>query len=192
MIRSKAEYLACLEADRRANGRPARGLAARIFRRLAFPVLCPDWNWRFIAVLRKTEYYQNCGRSWPGKLYYHYLKRRLCSLQLRLGFEIWPNCIGPGLRLPHAGPILINEACRIGSNFTINICTVIGSHHDRTPVIGDNVVVEPGAVISGGISLADGIVVGANSFVNKSFSEKNITIAGAPARKINERGARPI
>jgi len=192
MIRSKTEYLSCLEADRAANERPPRGIFHKIFRMLLHPLVCQDRTWQFIALLRKTEYYKNCKRSWFGNLCYHALKHRLCKLQFATGFEIWPNCIGPGLRLPHAGPVLINEDCRIGSHFTINICTVIGSHNDQTPVIGNHVVVEPGAVISGGLTLADHIVVGANSFVNKSFLEENITIAGAPARKIKNQGTKPL
>jgi len=190
MIRSKTDYLACLDADREANGRSAPCLLKKISRILLHPLVCQDRIWQFIRLLRKTEYYKNCKQSWIYKPYYHYLKHRLCKFQLLTGFEIWPNCIGPGLYLPHAGPILINEECKIGSRFTINICTVIGSHNDQTPTIGDNVVVEPGAVISGGVTIADSIVIGANSFVNKSFLEQNITIAGAPARKIKDQGSR--
>ena len=45
----------------------------------------------------------------------------------------------------------------------------------------------PGAVIVGDIRIADNIRIGANSFVNKSFLEEGITIAGAPARKISDK-----
>ena len=41
-----------------------------------------------------------------------------------------------------------------------------------------------GAVIIGKIKIADGIKIGANSVVTKSFLEPNITIAGVPAKKI--------
>lgn len=40
----------------------------------------------------------------------------------------------------------------------------------------------------GGVHLANGIAVGANSFVNKSFNEENITIAGSPALKVSTGG----
>jgi len=40
--------------------------------------------------------------------------------------------------------------------------------------------------------IADGIVIGANSVVNKSFTEENITIAGVPAKKINNKGRKDL
>ena len=41
----------------------------------------------------------------------------------------------------------------------------------------------------GGVTLGDRIAVGANAVVNKSFLEPDITVAGAPARKIADHGA---
>ena len=36
--------------------------------------------------------------------------------------------------------------------------------------------------------LRNGIAIGANSLVNKSFEEQNIAIAGCPAKKISNNG----
>ena len=60
-----------------------------------------------------------------------------------------------------------------------------GAKHfiDDAPTIGNNVEIGFGAVIIGKI-IADGIKIGANSVVTKSFLEPNITIAGVPAKKI--------
>jgi serine O-acetyltransferase len=41
----------------------------------------------------------------------------------------------------------------------------------------------------GDITIADGIVIGANSVVNRSFNEPNTRIAGVPAREINKKGS---
>ena len=41
----------------------------------------------------------------------------------------------------------------------------------------------------GGVYITDGIAIGANSLVNKSFYEENIAIAGNPARKISNNGS---
>ena len=57
------------------------------------------------------------------------------------------------------------------------------------PRIGNNVYIGPGAVIDGDIEIADGIAIGANSFVNKSFTEPEITIAGCPAKEISDKGS---
>lgn len=64
--------------------------------------------------------------------------------------------------------------------------------HDAAPTIGDNVYIGPGAKIFGKIQIADGIAIGANAVVNKSFFEQDISIAGVPARKISEEGTRGI
>jgi serine O-acetyltransferase len=169
---------------------PRRSFPSRVVRTLLWPFVRPDYTWKFLTLLRKAEYYENCGRSLPAKAYWRLLKRRLFLMQVRLGFSIWPNTVGPGLCLPHIGPILIHWNCSIGSHFTVNIGAVIGTNTaGETPTIGDNVVVEPGAKIFGAITLANNIVVGANSVVNKSFTEENISIAGVPARKIKDAGA---
>jgi serine O-acetyltransferase len=56
------------------------------------------------------------------------------------------------------------------------------------PKIGNNVFIGPGAVIVGPIEIADGIAIGANSYVDRSFTEPDITIAGVPARKVSNKG----
>ena len=73
----------------------------------------------------------------------------------------------------------------------IHACTNIGSSRDdvSAPQIGNNVYIGPGAKIFGDIVIADNIAIGANSVVNKSFYEKNISIAGIPAKKINTKGS---
>ena len=50
----------------------------------------------------------------------------------------------------------------------------------------------PGAKIFGNVQIVDGIAVGANAVVNKSFLEPDISIAGVPARKISDEGTRGI
>ena len=55
--------------------------------------------------------------------------------------------------------------------------------------IGDNVTIGCSSVILGGVHIANGIAIGANSTVNKSFFEENICIAGCPAKKISNNGS---
>lgn len=52
--------------------------------------------------------------------------------------------------------------------------------------IGKHVVIGTGSVILPGVKLNDGVAVGALSLVDKSF-EKDIIIAGIPAKKIKKR-----
>lgn len=56
--------------------------------------------------------------------------------------------------------------------------------------IGDNVFIGTGAKIIGDISIANNVVIGANSVVCKSIEEPGITVAGIPAKKISEKDSR--
>lgn len=74
------------------------------------------------------------------------------------------------------------------ANIRINADIVIGENNgeENVPMIGNSVVIEPGAKIFGKIIIADGIHIGANSVVNKSFTEPNVVIVGAPARVVRK------
>ena len=50
-------------------------------------------------------------------------------------------------------------------------------------IIEDNCYIGPNSIIAKGVHLRKGTIVGANSFVNKSF-EENVKIAGNPAQII--------
>ena len=58
MINSKNDYLKYLEQDKLALGKKYK-----------FPKLVHDEIWRFEILLRKTEYYVNCKKTFIGKLY---------------------------------------------------------------------------------------------------------------------------
>lgn len=53
-------------------------------------------------------------------------------------------------------------------------------------IIGNNVWLGARCMILKGTEIGDGSIVGAMSLVNKKFKEKNIIIAGNPARKVRE------
>jgi serine O-acetyltransferase len=181
-IKSKADYEFFLEADRIALSRMDRKR----------PDLIGDEIWKFQRLLRKTEYFQNCKTDFLSKIYLYYLIYRLHRLSLTLGFSIPRNVFGPGLSIAHRGTIVVNEGAKVGENCRISTCVTIGTAPTSTinlvPKIGDNVFIGPGAVIVGSIEIADGIAIGANSYVDKSFEEEDITIAGNPARKISNKG----
>jgi len=184
MIKSKQDYEYYLEADRIALGKKRKK-----------PMLFFDEVWVFQRLLRKVEYYKNCKNSRFYCPYYHYLYLKFHLLSLFLGFHIKPNVFGPGLSISHPGTIVVNGNARVGANCRIHVCAVIGTkagYGDVTPKIGNNVYIGPGAKIFGDIEIADGIAIGANSVVNKSFTEPNIGIAGVPAKKINDKGSEKL
>lgn len=184
MIKSKQDYRYYLEADRIALGKKRKK-----------PMLFFDEVWVFQRLLRKVEYYKNCKNSSFYRPYYYYLYLKFYLLSLFLGFHIKPNVFGPGLSISHPGTVVVNGSARVGANCRIHVCTVIGTKagsEDITPKIGNNVYIGPGAKIFGDIVIADGIAIGANSVVTRSFTEPNIGIAGVPARKINDKGSEKL
>jgi serine O-acetyltransferase len=128
-------------------------------------------------------------------MYFYYLRNELHKRQIKLGFFIPPNCFGAGLSIVHIGSILVHNRARIGVNCRINVDTVIAVNEDsadKAPIIGDNVYIGSGAKIFGDITIADGITIGANSVVNESFTEPNVTIAGNPAKTIRHKGSKGL
>lgn len=137
-------------------------------------------------LLRRTEYFVNTGKKIRALLY----RIRLSRWQNKYAIHIPINCCGKGLRIMHVGPILINLKATLGENVALHINTsiVAGGNTSFAPAIGNGVVIGVGAVVLGGITLADNIAVGANAVVNKDFLEENIAIAGVPAKKISDNG----
>ncbi len=181
IIKSKRDYDLYLEADKLALGKNYKK-----------PKLIGDDIWKFQRLLRKAEYYHNCKKSFIHKFYLKYIFFRFHLMSIHLGYSIPINVFGPGLCIAHVGTIVVNKDARVGENCRIHVCTNIGSGRGdvfSAPKIGNDVYVGPGAKIFGGIVIADNIAIGANSVVNKSFYEKGISIAGVPAKKINNKGS---
>lgn len=184
MITSRDEYKFYLEADRLALGKKRKR-----------PRIIGDEVWVFQRLLRELEYYKNCKKSILLKPYYYYLGLKFHLMSILLGFSIPLNVFGPGLSIGHRGTIVVNYNAKIGSNCRIHVDVSIGTkagYENLAPSIGDNVYIGPGAKIFGPINIADGIAIGSNSVVNKSFDEKGITIAGIPAKKVSDKGSRGL
>lgn len=56
------------------------------------------------------------------------------------------------------------------------------------PVLKDGVVLGIGSVVLGDIIVEENVAVGANAVVNKSVLQKNVTIAGVPAKIVSKHG----
>lgn len=179
MIKSYGDMLAYREADRRELRRTGR----------LNPVY--DEVWLFQRLMRRVEYYMNCGsRTNPfTQLLRKYYAYRFHQQSVRCGFEIPPNTFGPGLSIAHRGTIVIHPDARIGKNCRLHVGVVIGTQPgpvDLVPTLGDNCYIGPGAKIFGQIVIGSNTAIGANSVVNSSFLEGFMTIAGAPARKVSD------
>ncbi|MFD2966831.1 serine O-acetyltransferase [Sphingobacterium bambusae] len=144
------------------------------------------WLRCFVKSLRAEEYYTFHK---PNKILKYYYARRKNSLGRKLGFFIPAGCFGSGLKIYHYGSILINPKTRIGKNCNIHGNCCLGSkgiYPDDSPVIGDNVDIGQGAQVLGGITIADGVKIGAGAIVTKSILEPNVTVVGIPARIVDK------
>lgn len=142
--------------------------------------------YKFVKLLRKTEYHHN-SRGIRHKLLYVFYRKRKNKLGIKLGIEMWDNTFDEGLTIYHAGNIVINGTSKIGKNCKLHGSNCIGNDGKTldSPVIGDNVRLGVGVKVIGGITLADDIIIGAGAVVVHSFNERGITIAGVPAKKVN-------
>lgn len=138
--------------------------------------------WKYIKYLRKSEYCLN-NKKRIGYIFYERKKNKIGRY---LGFSIPPNTFGKGLKIYHQGSIVVNPKVRVGEFCKIHGDVCIGNNgkNDVCPRIGNNVDIGMKACIIGDIIINDNTIIGANALVNKSFSEKNITIVGIPAIKI--------
>lgn len=151
-----------------------------------YPHFWADEIWRFQIYLRKHEYYLNSQKNKLALLYY---KSRHHYLGIKLGFSIPCNVFGAGLRINHYGYIVINSKAEIGEFCDIHQGVNIGESVDaKAPKIGSNVWIGPGAKLFGDIYISDNIMIGANSVVNKSFTESDTRIAGVPAKAVSTKG----
>lgn len=185
MIQTKADLQRYLEEDDRQCGyKKTEGIKAYIV-----SILFPNPYRSFLRNLRILEYHIN-NHNKLRSLFYN-LKHSF--LKWRTGIDLQPNVAGPGLHIPH-GNIVVNADASIGSNCKILPYTVIGmqGRYDRlkdVPRIGNRVYIGAGAKIIGNVTIADDVVIGANSVVIKSILEPNTTWGGNPAKKLSDKGS---
>ena len=139
---------------------------------------------KVIITARKYRYYRN-QKGLLNKVLRIYYERKHNLLAQKTHINIQAQ-FGKNLKIYHEN-IIINQYAKIGDNVTLHGNNCIGNNGTdikKCPVIGNNVDIGYGATIIGNITIADNIIIGANSLVNKSFTEQGITIAGNPAKKI--------
>ena len=132
--------------------------------------------------LRKEEFFFNN----PSKLHtilrlIHLRKKNI--LGNKLGVLIPPNTFGKGLMIMHHGSVIVNPNVKVGDYCILhgNNCLGNNGKTESTPVIGNHFDLGIGASVIGKVYLDNGIHVGANAVVNKSFEGDNLVLVGVPA-----------
>ena len=109
-------------------------------------------------------------------------------LSRKTGIEILPSTvIGPGFRMIHSYNITVNGGAVIGENVNMYKGSTIGISGGRRggiPHIGNNVQIGIGAVIIGGITVGDDVLIAPNAFVNFNVPDHSIVI-GNPGQIIS-------
>ena len=134
-----------------------------------------------IYLLRYGEYYYE--KSNKNLIY------KIISIFVRLGVKLFINKmnhipleakIGGGLFIPHYFGIVISGDSIIGNNVTIMHQVTIGADVTRSgksPQIGNNVFIGPGAKIIGDCSVGNNVIIGANATITKDIPD-NSTVVG--------------
>ena len=108
--------------------------------------------WKYIKLLRKSEYYLN-NKSFKNKFLKIYYTRKKNKLGNKLGFYIEPNTFDKGITICHHGNVIINGYSKIGKNCVLHGDNCIGNDGitKKSPTIGNNVNIGIGAKIIGDI-----------------------------------------
>ncbi|MDT2047779.1 serine O-acetyltransferase [Priestia flexa] len=131
------------------------------------------------------------------RVYQFFWKKRLkffAKLMMLFGrilfsCDIPPSCtIGKNTSFPHYGlGVVIHPRCKIGDNCKLYQNVTIGSRNGQgPPVIGNNVLVESGAVILGDIKIGDNVNIGSNSVIINNVPS-NSTVVGVPGRVLKNK-----
>jgi len=94
--------------------------------------------------------------------------------------------IGKNFKLGYGGlGIVIHSRAEIGDDCQINQNVTIGGTSKRHGpiVLGDHVLVGPGAIILGPIKIGNNVVIGANSVVTKDIPDNSL-VMGVPGKVV--------
>lgn len=145
----------------------------------------------FTYAMRQCAFYRD--QKFFKHILYPYYKLKKNRAGLRFGFDIYEKTeIGKGLHIAHFGTLVVHADAVLGDNVSLSHGVTIGQTVKngvaRTPVIGNNVYIAPGAKVIGGIKVGNNVAIGANAVVTHDVPD-NAVVAGVPARILGYEGA---
>lgn len=153
-----------------------------------FYILVGHQNYIYYKALKYSRlyrYYKMNHKSLFAKLKFVYYSSKKNYMTNHFALELNGADFGNEFVIYHNN-IVINHEAKFGSNCKLHGNNCIGNNGitNDCPIIGNNVDIGYGASIIGGITVADNVIVGANSVVNKSIEEASVVVAGTPAKII--------
>lgn len=183
MIQSKSDLKFYIEEDMKCNK-----ISRSFWRRIVWRWIIKADNYRvayFLIVLRYLEYFKNCRQYILGKFFYIILLVIHYRMEARYNIHLSPNVAGYGLRIMHiaggGGCFLSCE--KIGNYCAVNSGVLCGKKDDKIPVLGNGVVLCPGAKVIGGVTIGDNSLIAPNAVVVKDV-DANCIVGGVPAKII--------
>ncbi|MBK9223690.1 MAG: serine acetyltransferase [Flavobacterium sp.] len=142
---------------------------------------------RFMFTIRGCQYFSKYS---PLGAFFRIWNK---NMQVKYGFQIFYTCeIGKGLFMVHYGTIVINNKSKIGENCNIHQGVTIGNvnrgKNIGCPKIGNRVWIGANAVVVGGISIGNDVLIAPLTFVNFDIPD-NAVVAGNPAKIISYKGS---
>lgn len=146
--------------------------------------------WKTLASFRMAQFWKSeLNNQTNGvihrlyaKIAYRWFLRKRNVYSEKSGVEIASHSIlGRRINIWHGGVVISGQ---LGDDCVIHGNNIIGNKGDRggeIPTLGDRVDVGVGAVVIGGINIADECIIGANAVVNKNFTDAGSLIVGVPA-----------
>ena len=101
--------------------------------------------------------------------------------------DIHPDAqIGPGLLIPHVGPVRVHPSTKIGADCAIHhVCTIGAGPRPGGATIGDHVFIGCHSSIIGAVTVGDGATIAASTLVITDVPA-GATAMGVPARILPE------
>jgi serine O-acetyltransferase len=109
--------------------------------------------------------------------------KKLFTLVTHMSLDVGAK-IGPGLLIPHLGPIRVHESTKIGADCSLyHLCTIGAGKSSAGATIGDHVFISCSSTIIGKVVIGDGATISANTLVITDVPA-GATAIGVPAKII--------
>ena len=179
---TKKEYKECLAAEVFVS--KSSSILRKLLYRFTDLYLNPSHH--AIFMIRKMQYLASRGGV-ISRYRAMWIQKRLVQ---KYSMHVSPYCkIGKGFHLPHPVGIVIGSSVSLGFNVSVyQNCTLGGARigdvkKGNQPTVGNNVTIFAGSLVLGRVTVADNVIIAANSVLLKDAEECGI-YAGTPAKLI--------